>query len=103
MNLALTLFGRETSLRCQPLPLGAGSKLACPDATPIGLDLGDISQVSMLAMTLEDTDNLPGWKCACVMRYQGPEQRSPRVPVLVAESNTVRVRDPYQRRPYTLQ
>ncbi len=50
INLGLSLLGGETSLlRRQALPAGAGSKLVCLRGTPIGLDLGDISQVSMLA------------------------------------------------------
>ena len=36
-----------------------------------------------------------------VMRYQGPEQRSREVPVLEAESNTVRVRNPCRPPTYT--
>jgi hypothetical protein len=50
INLGLSLLGREASLlRRQLLPPGAGGKFICLGGTPIGLDLGDISQVSMLA------------------------------------------------------
>jgi hypothetical protein len=50
IDLALSLRGRETSLlRRQLLAAGAGSKLVGLGGTPVGLDLGDISQGSMLA------------------------------------------------------
>jgi hypothetical protein len=50
INLGLRLRGREAGLLgCQLLPAGASSKLVCLGGTPVGLDLGDVSQVSMLA------------------------------------------------------
>jgi hypothetical protein len=50
VNFGLRLLGREASLlRRQLLPASAGSKLVCLGGTPVGLDLGDISEVSMLA------------------------------------------------------
>jgi hypothetical protein len=50
INFGLRLLGREASLlRRQLLPARAGSKLVCLGGTPIGLDLGDIGQVSVLA------------------------------------------------------
>ncbi len=50
IDLGLSLLSREASLlRRQVHPAGAGGKLVCLGGAPVGLDLGDISQVSMLA------------------------------------------------------
>jgi hypothetical protein len=50
IDLGLSLRGREASLlRRQILAAGAGSKLVGLGSTLVRLDLGDISQVSMLA------------------------------------------------------
>jgi hypothetical protein len=50
INFGLRLLGGEASLAGrQLLPAGAGSELVCLGGTPVGLDLGDISQGSMLA------------------------------------------------------
>jgi len=50
IDFGSSLLGREASLlRRQRLPAGTGSKLVRLGGTPVGLDLGDISQVSMLA------------------------------------------------------
>jgi len=50
INFRLRLLGGEASLlRGQLLSTGAGSELVGLGGTPVGLDLGDVSQVSMLA------------------------------------------------------
>jgi len=49
IDLGLSLLCREAGLLGrQVLPAGAGSKLVCLGGTPVGFDLGDIGEVSML-------------------------------------------------------
>jgi hypothetical protein len=73
INFGLSLQRLEASLlRRQRLPTGPGSKLVCLGGMPVGLDLGDVSQMPMLARLASQLVAMMGHAAPC--HIERPDQ-----------------------------